>query len=363
MLKLIRNLTLFCLMLLAIQVVVSMDWKLERDLENGRVEALRIAIPTPYEPKPEVLAIQKYQREHPDVGFLWKPGIDTADEVVIGWGDIPAGALTTDDYGFANNVGAIEMLRDGYPVDVIGVGASFMGGAQNLFHEYLALNGLFYYNMGHGRFTLPQYNIVLEKYALPLQPDWVVYGLNEVSFHLIPDFESWKESGLSWFDYHSGTWCGPARKTGFPDVQLREHPRLYRVYQSVMKSLFRGESAEKKPSREALLDRTLDYVVEARETARRSGVGFILLLIPSKQRMTRGPSPAFFLFEELLPRLEELGFPTIDLRDTYAKAEDPRMLYFRYDGHWNRTGVYLAAREVLKHIESGGGEEGGVAER
>jgi hypothetical protein len=349
---------LFCLVLLAAQVVISLDWEWERDLESGTIEALKIAIPTPYEPTPEVSAIQQYQREHSELGFLWKPSMDTADEVVIGWGDIPAGALTSDDFGFANSPDAIEMLRAGIPVDMVGVGASFMGGAQNLFHEYLALNGLFYYNMAHGRYTLPQYNIVLEEYALPLRPQWIVYGLNEVSFHLIPDFESWEKSGLSWFDYHSGTWCGPARKTGFPHDRLREYPRLYRVYQSVMKSLFRGPRAADKPSREELLDKTYQYVVDAWKKARDAGSGFILLMIPGKQRMIQGPSPALYLFEELLPRLREAGVPLIDLRESYTKAEDPRMLYFRYDGHWNRTGVYMAAREVLEHIENAGGEKG-----
>lgn len=345
------KLLLFCILLLAAQTVISLDWSVERNLETGKAEALRIGIPKPYEPSQEILAIQQHQREHPELGFLWKPSIDTTDEVVVAWGDIPAGELTTGRFGFANSPSAIDMLRAGTPVDIVGVGASYMGGAQGLFHEYMALNGYYYYNMAHGRFTLPQYNIALERYAVELDPTWVVYGLNEVSFTLIPDFEGWRGSGLEWFDYHNGTWCGPTRKTGFPHDQLRPHPRLYRVYQSVIKSLLGGSAIGAKPSPEEMVDKTFGYVHEAWQTARKHDIGFVLLLIPSRNRMIHGPSAATYLFEEIVPRLKQAGIPYIDLRKNYATVEDPSTLYFQFDAHWNRTGVYRAVREVLGYIE------------
>lgn len=346
-----RNAVLFFGILLVAQVVISLDYKLVRDLSTGKVEALRIGLPRPYEPAAEILAIQRHQRRHPRLGFLWKPDIDTADEVVVAWGDIPAGALCTDEYGFANSPEAIALRRDGAPVEIAGVGASYMGGAQGLFHEYLALQGRFYYSLAHGRFTLPQYNIALEQYALPMQPQWIVYGLNEVSFALIPDFEGWAASGLDWFEYHGGTWCGPPREAGFPHNVLRPYPRIHRLYQGLTKSLFPKGLPWQAPSPDELVDKTFEYVNGAYRTARAAGAHFVLLLIPSKQRMAHGPSPGLYLFERLLPRLREAGVPYIDLRESFSQAEDVEQLYFRFDGHWNRQGVYRAARELLDYIE------------
>ncbi|MBD3321956.1 MAG: hypothetical protein GF350_12740 [Chitinivibrionales bacterium] len=349
--RFIRDILLFCLLVLTVQVIVSLDWKIVRNLETGKATALRIGIPIPYEPAPEIRAVQKYQVEHPELGFLWKPSISERDNVVVAWGDVPAGAITTDDIGFANSKEAVAYRESGQPVDIIGIGASYIGGAQKLFHEYFALNGYSYYSFAHGRFTLPQYNIALEKYALPEKPKWIIYGLNEVSFALIPDFEAWRKTEIGWFEYHSGTWCGPAIKRGFPYDQLRACPRLNNVYLNTMNNFF-PKGLGKKPSQKELVQKTERYIIDAWKKTESHGIGFILLLIPSKVRMVQGPSPALYLFDDLVPRLSRAGVPIIDLRDTYKQVEDPSLLYFQQDAHWNQTGVYRAAREILAYIET-----------
>jgi hypothetical protein len=341
----------FCAIVLVAQVVVSLDYTLERNLETGKVHGFRLGIPEPYEPKPEILAVQQHQRLHDRLGFLWKPLLRPEDKAVVAWGDSPAGVLTTDSFGFANTLEAIDLYRMNFPVDVVGVGASFMGGAQAVFHEYFSLNGLFYYNMGHGRFTLPQYNIAIEHMALPMKPRWIVYGLNEASNVLIPDFEAWEKSGMDWYAFHSGTWAGPARKSGFPHDQLRPYPAAHKIYRSVMKSLFRGTSPAAGLTRDELVDKTWEYVLDAYTTTTEGGSRFVLLLIPAKHRMTRGPSSAYYLFEALIPRFREAGIPYIDLRENFSQVNDPSTLYYKHDGHWNTTGIYRAAREVIDYIE------------
>ena len=345
-----KQLVIFCSLVLVVQIIISMEWKIERNLETGNAEALRIGLPVPYVPGVEILSIQEHQVEHPELGFIWKPSITLEDNVIVGWGDIPAGAISTDDIGFANSEDAISMRQEKEPIDIIGIGASYMGGGSNLFHEYFALNGYSYYSMAHGRFTLPQFNVVLKEYALAEKPKWVVYGLNEVSFTLIPDYELWHESGMGWFDFHSGTWCGPTPKKGFPHDQLKPFPRAYRIYQSVMKKTLRG-AFDKKPTRKELVDKTLYYIFDAYQACKENGTGFILLLIPGKERMIHGPMPSLYLFEEVLPHLEKNGVPYIDLRHSFAQAENPSMLYFQKDSHWNNNGIYRAAREIVAFIE------------
>jgi hypothetical protein len=341
---------LFILLVLILQIIVSMDWTIEHSMATGKAQAVRVGIPVPYTPEPEIESIQKYQVEHPQLGFLWKPSVTVKDNLVVGWGDIPAGAISTDDIGFINSEEATRNAREGGAVDIIGIGASYIGGAQNLFYDYFALNGYSYHNLAQGRFTFPQYNVALEKYGLALKPKWVIYGVNEVSFTLIPDYEGWKTSGMGWFAYHSGTWCGPAITEGFPRDYLKKFPRINNLYLGFMKKTFRG-AFNKKPSRKELVDKTEAYILDAWNTCRENGVGFIALLIPSKVRMVQGALPSLYLFEELLPRLKKKGVPYIDLRDDYRSVDDPSQLYFRQDAHWNGTGVYRAARQILDFIE------------
>ncbi|MFW5959657.1 MAG: alginate O-acetyltransferase AlgX-related protein [Chitinivibrionales bacterium] len=352
------QLLLFCIFICVLQVIVSLDWEIKRSSETGKIQGMCVNVPVPYKPEPEVTSIQRHKSTHPELGFLWKPCITQEDNVVIGWGDTPPGSITTDSTGFANTQDAIATKRDKEDIDIIGFGASYMEGAQNLFHEYFSLKGYNYYNLSHGRYTLPQYNIALKEYGLDLNPKWAVYGLNEVSFTLIPDFEKWQESDMDWFEFHSGTWCGPAAKAGFPHNVLREFPRLHRTYKSTMKKTFRG-ALQNSPSQEELVDKSKSYIIEADRVCRENGINFILLLIPSKTRMINGEGAGTYLFSEMVQELKKRGITVIDLRDNFSKSENPERLYYKEDAHWNRTGVYRAAQEILKYIKDNEQETGG----
>ncbi len=347
------KLLVFCALMLPLQVLFSLDYNWKRDLTTGNLQALRIGIPEPYEPDPEIRAIQEYHREHDKLGFTWKPSITPADNAAISWRDTPAGSIVTDEFGFVNAPSAIEMRNDSMPVEITGIGASFMEGAQDLLHDYFALNGYFYYSFGHQRFSFPQYNIALQEHALPMNPRWVLYGVNEVSYALVEDFENWQESPMGWFAYHNGTWCGPSVERGFPHDQLQRFPRIHKLYIAMTRKMFRGKHLfQKSPSKEELVEKTFSYIRKAHESAKQKGIRFVALLIPQKTRMVHGDSPAFFLIEGLIPRLQQADIPLIDLRDAFSQVEDPSTLYYRHDGHWNRQGIYLAAREVLSFVET-----------
>jgi hypothetical protein len=356
------KLTAFLGILLIAQVLLSLSYDLRAtgEADGPHLDLpghLRVSVPDPdhYNAPPEVAAVQTYQRTNPIVGFAWQPSIDTSDGIVISWGDAPPGVVSTDEFGFVNSTAAIAQHRSGTPVDIVGLGASYMGGAQATFFDYFDLKGLFYYNLGQGRYTVPQFNAALQAYALPLKPKWIVYGLDEVSFLLIDDFEGWKRSGMDWFSYHGGSWCGPPRKSGFPHDQLHALGTLpHALYCAVerkvsKKSLVDLSEAQKRH----LVDATRTCVLDAYHTACDNDIGFILLLIPSKTRMTSGPTAQNFLFERVVPDLQKSGMTIVDLREPFAAVEDPRSLYFAIDSHWNRHGVYIAAQEILRAVRGG----------
>jgi hypothetical protein len=352
------RLSVFLLFLLIAQAIVSLSWERYPFSSEGKAilsinlpMGWRVWLPDPDEAAlaPEIKSIQAQLIPHPRLGFLWKPNIDTEDNVIVQWGDTPAGALSTDEYGFVNAPDAIALKNANTPIDVIGIGASFMGGAQGLFHEYFWLKGLFYYNMAQSRFTLPNFNAAIKEYAIPARPRLIVYGLNEASFYMIDDFEQWRKSGMDWFSFHSGSWCGPAIKTGMPYAQLRLCRPVFALYVALERTLFKKTIDRPDEQRKrVLVEHTFRYITEAYETAGKNDIGFVVLFIPDKSRMIGGPSPNLFIFERIAPRLKEAGIPFIDLRDAFARAGDPRDLYFSIDNHWNRKGIYIAAREILK---------------
>ena len=356
------RLSFFLTLLLIAQGTISLSW--EHAPRSSAEKAIfsvdlplgwRVTLPDPdvASPAPEIKSIQQYMRVHPRLGFLWQPNIDTSDNVVLQWGDTPPGALSTDEYGFANSPDAIALKKANAPIDIIGVGASFMGGAQGLFHEYFWLKGMFYYNMAHGRFTLTNFNAAMEEYAIPARPRLIVYELNEASFYMMDDFEQWRKSGIDWFTYHSGSWCGPAVKTGVPYDQLRTCRPAFALFAATERTLFKKSIDRPDDTvKRRLVEKAFRYIREASAAAGKNGIAFVVLFIPDKARMIGGPSPNHFIFERIGPRLREAGILFIDLRDAFAQSGDPRDLYFVIDNHWNRKGIYIAAREILKFAKN-----------
>ena len=109
-----------------------------------------------------------------------------------------------------------------------------------------------------------------------------------------------------------------------------------------------------------MIDKTFQYVKQAHDMTVRSGSRFVVLLIPSRETAVAGPSARSALFDTVLPRMKKAGISFIDLRPDYAQAENPRDLYFVYDGHWNRQGIYRAARALWTFMQESGGDVPGV---
>jgi len=72
--------------------------------------------------------IQKYLEVRPDIGYVWRPNVDRQEGISLNWADQDPehGILSTDQWGFRNHPDAIADRRLGRPVDVVGVGDSFM---------------------------------------------------------------------------------------------------------------------------------------------------------------------------------------------------------------------------------------------
>jgi len=364
--------TAFLSLLLIAQTAISLLWEPDYGAPARAVFSLslpggwRVSLPDPdvRQMGPDIALLDSFVIPHPRCGFVWRPSIDTADNVVLQWGDLPSGALSTDRFGFINTPGAIALEKAGTPIDVIGVGASYMGGAAGTFHEYFWLKGLFYYNMAQGRYTLPLYNRVVTDLALPLKPRRILYGLNEVSHLLIDDCERWDKSGQDWMTFHSGSWCGPAIRSGFPYDQLRRWKPVFALYVAIERTVVKKQMAQlDERQKTGLVEKSFGYIHEAWTATRAAGVEFTVLMIPEKGRALGGASPNLYFFERMEPLLREAGIQYVDLRAPFASADDPRDLYFAVDNHWNRNGIYLAAQEMMRFLrESTDGNQGSTHE-
>lgn len=166
---------------------------------------------TAYVPGQEIRAVQSYLKPHPRVGYLWKENLRPDKDRLLSWADEGGVGLSTDEVGFFNSPQAIQVRRSGHWPEIIGLGDSFMHNASFAFHDFFWQHGMFFYSMAMHRHCPPQYNLILKECALPIRPRWIVYGVFENDFTETTDFENWRTSGLNWFDYHSGTWYGPAR--------------------------------------------------------------------------------------------------------------------------------------------------------
>jgi len=304
---------------------------------------------TPYVPGPQIETIQALLAPHPEVGFLWKPSVTPEQGFEIAWRDADPYVLSTDSWGFLNAPKVVARVASGQTPDGVGLGDSFMQVATYLLQERFHDEGLLYYSLAMHRQGPPQYNRILEDYAVDLRPKWVLYGISENDFADTFDFERWQESCLDWFTFHSGTWCGP------PSSGSSGLDRLRRSVPGTW-ALWRGLRARLWP--DPLLRATPDdlhrYVLEARDAAEHAGARFLVLLIPEKQTVVHGPTADAARHEALAERLRESGVEIVDLRAPLASAPDPGALFYRQDSHWNRAGQALAAERILTSIREGG---------
>jgi hypothetical protein len=353
--RFIVSMTVFCLIIAACQVILSLQWKVEKQGRSTGIPRVSVCIPDPdlYMPGREIREVQPYLKIDPVLGFLWKENLDSSDNVRFTWGDQEPCLLSTDQWGFINSPEAIAEQKAKKKVEIIGLGASFMQGASSAFYDFFSLHGLLYYNMATHRHTLPQFNDALKRNALPIRPSWIIYELNEASPSLINDYLAWKRSGLDWFTYHSGTWSGPPKSSQYDLGPLKKIPEINGIAVAVLKkvlpkkTVFPGTFEEQKKL-------CLEYICAADSMTRQAGSRMIVLYIPSKETIFYGRSRISGLIDGLLPMLSAKGITVLDLRKPFNDSDDPRSLYYAVDGHWNKDGVLMAARAVKAVMDSVG---------
>ena len=297
------------------------------------------------EADPLINEIQQYLELDEVIGFKWKANIDASEGIVFEDGDATAYPLSTDDLGFINSPQAKADIEAGNRPNIIGVGDSFLEHAAPVLTEFFGAHDLVYRNLAMHRTSPPQFTDVVETYALPLKPDLIVYSIYENDFAETVDYLNWEASGLDWFTFHSGTWCGsPLAVSESERRAVSWVPGYHAVYR-------RLPTIGTEVSRDAL-PRIVEEIDSARRMAADADVGFALLLIPSKADVL-GESGALWgryvllLLEPDIKEILEAG-GLIDLRAAYSDYPEPASLYYETNGHWNEAGIKLAAEEILK---------------
>ncbi|HRI86741.1 MAG TPA: hypothetical protein PLJ47_05640 [Candidatus Hydrogenedentes bacterium] len=301
-----------------------------------------------YTPRAEVRAVQQYLTLDPDIGFRWREHIGAGQNVRFAINDIEPEPLVTDRFGVINAVEAIRKREDAKTVEVIGLGDSFMEMAARGFHEQLGERGFDYYSLAIHRQCPAQYTRILQRWGKELRPRVAIYGLYENDFNEMSDYQSWKRSGVDWFTYHSGTWCGPPIGVGAMERALRTRTRGWYSFGLVIDARLRGERVSVSGPSELEVRDVASAVAEAKQTCEQSGIRLVLLLIPSKQTATDGNTAEAEAYDAVI---KEVQCDVIDLRPVFQRHVEPESLYYVKDGHWNARGVDLAADHVSMYLE------------
>ncbi|MCC6794746.1 MAG: hypothetical protein IT366_06470 [Candidatus Hydrogenedentes bacterium] len=305
-----------------------------------------------YNPRPAVQAVQQYLTLDPKIGFKWQPNIDAERGIRFSINDMTTLPLSTDSFGVMNSPAAKKEYAAGGSFDIVGVGDSFMEMGAAPFHDRFKQAGYSYYSLAIHRQCPPQYNAQFTAYAPDLQPKILLYGLFENDFYETQDFQSWQKSGLDWFTYHSGTWCGPPIGVGVCDRFLRTHARGWYAFARVLDSKYRGENISSSGPGIGETADVADYIANSARVAHNTGARFILIIIPSKQTAISGDSLESRAYDTMLELLQRASIEVVDLRKPFHEHPDPASLYYVKDGHWNDKGIALAADIILKHLES-----------
>ena len=296
----------------------------------------------------EVLAIQQYLQLDPDIGFVWKTDIREEENIIFDVRDIDLPPLSTDVNGFINPPGSIQALERGDPVDIIGLGDSFMEHGAHGFHTLFQNAGFLYYSLAIQRQSPPQFLNVLKKYAAPLHPKWIVLGLFENDFPETEDYDRWRESGMDWFAYHSGTWCGPPVPTDpLKSFYLDYFPGVDGLLRVLLGRL-RIESISFSGPTEKQIERVVDLLAEIRQRTEAQGARFLLVLIPGRDTAIHGNSPASRAYDRIIEYFPPTSI--LDLRPVFASVPDPATLYYREDAHWNAYGIEKAGNAIVEMI-------------
>ncbi len=312
---------------------------------------LRLRYAEPVRPTPPVVhEVMPLLRTNERVGFTWEPNIGVDRKILFHNADIVYEPLTTDEFGVWNTPDAIARRTAGEPVQVIGLGDSFMEMAAPGFHRAFAGHGFFYYSLAIHRQAPPQYLRFLEETGKSVKPRIVLVGLFENDFLETEDFEVWSESGMDWFTYHSGTWFGPPAITNPLRRFVHTWLRGYEGFANVIRVRLRGERMSVAGPSDAQVVRVAEYLNEMSAVAQDSGMDLWLVLIPSKPTARGETTPEARAFDRVAAETAPAMAGVIDLRSVFQAHLDPASLYYRDDGHWNDAGIALAAETVLSRL-------------
>jgi hypothetical protein len=310
---------------------------------------LRYAEPVPPTP-PAVLEVQPWLRLDPVAGYTWKPGISVSQDVLFHNADVEYEALSTDEFGIENPAEAIAARSAGSQVQVLGLGDSFMEMAGHEFHTAFAERGRMYYSLAVHRHAPPQYAALFEAYGIAMKPEIVLLGLFENDFAETEDFEKWKASGMDWFAYHSGTWCGRPVPATASRRFIRTWFRGYEGLANVLRVRLRGERMSLSGPTARQVERVGEYLSKIARLTHDNGSVFWIVLIPSKPTARGETTAEARAYDRVVAALDPGAAGLIDLRPVFQAQPDPASLYYREDGHWNRAGIALAAQVILDKL-------------
>jgi hypothetical protein len=270
--------------------------------------------------------------------------------------------------------------------DIAAIGDSFIEaglvGDRDIVTSRLAdAFGLQVANLGQGGYGPQQELIVLQRYALPLNPKLVIWFLFEgndlLDVHryeqLRADARNPTTSGS--FLSRSATanslrtlrWLlTPTPSADLPEA-VRRSCRLRRSQPSDAETIYFAYPGAALTERDlSALSLTQQTLVNAQRAARQAGAEFVLVLIPTKFRvyheLCEFPAGAYghsWRPNDLPGRLAALagaiGMPYLDLTIAFrAAAENGPLTYFPDDGHWNASGHAVAADAVVEFVRSRG---------
>lgn len=307
---------------------------------------------------PLILDIQQYLELDDVIGFRWRPGIDADEGIVFEDGDAIAYPLSTDQFGFINAPESIARFEEGAEADIIGVGDSFMEHAAHEFSATFAQHGLVYRNMAMHRQAPQQFSDVVEHFALKLKPDLVVYSLYENDYVEYDDYENWEESGLNWFAFHSGTWCGTPLATSPWERRAQSWFKGYLALYGLIDSRLSGDQSAETYINADTVEGIADEILHTYKRCMESDIQFAVLLIPSRESATSSLSPEAQSYDRVLDTIGTSAISVIDLREIFASHSSPRSLYYEQNGHWNPTGMRLTAEMIRAHYEEIADESG-----
>jgi hypothetical protein len=305
----------------------------------------------------EAIRIQmSYTKLRQDIGFIWKENLAGSTDKYLELGDQEKFPLITDEFGFLNPPSAIIMKHNHKPINIIGLGDSFIHNVSFVFFEFFQQKKLFYYNMGMVGQGPPQYNIILEKYALPQRPQWILYGLYENDFDDTINFEQWKLSGIDWVTYH--LWYRNALSTPLWQWQWKYLPGITELAQRIRKKYdlytpVDGYPSIKEFSEEEKIKRVYKYITDAAFLAKTNNINFLCILIPARDVDSQGLTAMDAHYEILYKMLIGDNINVLDLRPVFRNYRGDRTsLYNKSDAHWNRKGALIVSEKVLERIST-----------